>query len=132
MTRATNNPASRARRKKFINLAKGYRGRAGNCYRTSRSKVEKGLQYAYRDRKAKKRNFRALWIQRINAAVRAHGLVYSQFIDGLNIAGITLDRKVLSDMAIHEPEAFALVVEQVKAALSTKPAPKLKTEAKAA
>lgn len=120
MTRATNNPASRARRKKFLKLAKGYRGRAGTCYRTARSKVEKGLQYAYRDRKAKKRNFRALWIQRINAAVREHGMVYSQFINGLHLAGITLDRKVLSDMAIHEPEAFKIVVEQAKAAIDNK------------
>jgi large subunit ribosomal protein L20 len=122
MTRATNNPASRARRKKFIKLAKGYRGRAGNCYRTARSKAEKGMQYAYRDRKAKKRNFRALWIQRINAAVREHGLVYSTFMDGVHKAGITLDRKVLSDMAIHEPEAFALVVDQAKSALAYKDA----------
>jgi large subunit ribosomal protein L20 len=120
MTRATNNPASRARRKKFLDLAKGYRGRAGTCYRTARSKAEKGMQYAYRDRKAKKRTFRALWIQRINAAVREHGLVYSQFIDGINKAGITLDRKILSDMAIHEPEAFAVVVKQAQAALAAK------------
>ncbi|TAE32421.1 MAG: 50S ribosomal protein L20 [Alphaproteobacteria bacterium] len=122
MTRATNNPASRERRKKFLKLAKGYRGRAKNCYRIARNRVEKGLQYAYRDRKANKRNFRSLWIQRINAGVREHGLVYSQFINGLNLAGIDLDRKVLADMAVHEPVAFAAIVAQAKEALERKAA----------
>lgn len=119
MTRATNNVASRARRKKFTNLAKGYRGRSNNCYRLARNRVEKGLQYAYRDRKTKKRNFRSLWIQRINAGARQHGMIYSQFMNGLKLAGVELDRKVLSDMAIHQPDAFAKVVEQAKTALET-------------
>ena len=117
MTRATNNPASRARRKKFINLAKGYRGRAGNCYHTSRSKVEKGLQYAYRDRRTKKREFRALWIQRINAAVREHGMVYSQFAGGMKVAGIEIDRKILAELAVNNPEGFEHIVNQVKKAI---------------
>lgn len=111
-----------ARHKKVLKMAKGYRGRAHNCYRVALGKVEKGLQYAYRDRRAKKRNFRALWIQRINAAVREHGMVYSQFINGLLRAKIELDRKVLSDLAIREPAAFAAVVEQAKAALASKAA----------
>ena len=117
MSRATNNPASRARRKKILNLAKGYRGRSKNCYRLARNRVEKGLQYAYRDRKAKKRTFRALWIQRINAAVRQHDMIYSQFMNGLKLAGIELDRKVLADLAVHEPKAFEAVVTQAKSAL---------------
>jgi len=111
-----------ARHKKVLKLAKGYRGRAKNCYRVAVEKVEKGLRYAYRDRRAKKRNIRALWIQRINAGVREHGLVYSQFIGGLNKAGIQVDRKVLADLAVHEPTAFAKLVEQAKAGLSKKTA----------
>lgn len=111
-----------ARHKKVVKMAKGYRGRAKSCFRVAVERVEKGLQYAYRDRRAKKRNFRALWIQRINAAVREHGLVYSQFVSGLNKAGITLDRKMLSDLAIHQPEAFKAVVEQAKSALAKKAA----------
>ncbi|TAN56439.1 MAG: 50S ribosomal protein L20 [Rhodospirillales bacterium] len=107
-----------ARHKKVLKLAKGYRGRSSTCYRIAIEKVEKGLQYAYRDRRAKKRNFRALWIQRINAGVREFGLTYSRFIDGLNKAGIELDRKVLSDMAIKEPEAFKELVTQAQAALA--------------
>ncbi len=122
MSRATNSVASRARRKKIVGLAKGYRGRSKNCYRLARNRAEKGLQYAYRDRKAKKRNFRSLWIQRINAAVREHELIYSQFIGGLKLAGIELDRKVLADMAVREPDAFAAVVKQVKTALASKAA----------
>jgi large subunit ribosomal protein L20 len=107
-----------ARHKKVLKLAKGYRGRSSTCYRIAIEKVEKGLQYAYRDRKAKKRTFRALWIQRINAGVREFGLTYSRFIDGLKKAGIELDRKVLSDMAIKEPEAFKELVTQAQAALA--------------
>lgn len=107
-----------ARHKKILKLAKGYRGRSSTCYRIAIEKVEKGLQYAYRDRKAKKRNFRALWIQRINAGVREHGLTYSRFIGGLKKAGIELDRKVLSDMAIKEPSAFKELVTQAQAALA--------------
>lgn len=109
--------ANRARRKKILKMAKGYRGRSKNCITVAREKVEKGLRYAYRDRRTKKRNFRALWIQRINAGVREHGMVYSQFINGLIKAGVTLDRKVLSDIATREPEAFKTLVEQSKAAL---------------
>ena len=108
---------TRARHKKILKMAKGYRGRSSTCFRVAIEKVEKGLQYAYRDRRNKKRTFRALWIQRINAGVRQHGLTYSQFINGLNLAGITLDRKILSDLAISAPESFAAIVEQAKAAL---------------
>lgn len=111
-----------ARHKKILKMAKGYRGRANNCFRVAIEKVEKGLQYAYRDRRAKKRNFRALWIQRINAAVREHGLVYSQFINGLQHAAIELDRKVLADLAVHQPDAFKAIVEQAKSALDKKAA----------
>jgi large subunit ribosomal protein L20 len=105
------------RHKKILDMAKGYRGRRKNTYRIAVQAVEKGLQYAYRDRKVKKRNFRALWIQRINAASRQHGLSYSQFMNGLAKAGIELDRKVLADIAVHEPEAFKAVFDQAKAAL---------------
>ena len=107
-----------ARHKKVLKMAKGYRDRSHKCFRLAIEKVEKGLQYAYRDRRAKKRNFRALWITRINAAVREHGMVYSQFIRGLQKSGSELDRKVLSDLAIHQPEAFKAIVEQAKSALA--------------
>ncbi|CCG41524.1 MULTISPECIES: 50S ribosomal protein L20 [Magnetospirillum] len=106
-----------ARHRKILKLAKGYRGRASTCFRVAIEKVEKALRYAYRDRRAKKRNFRALWIQRINAGSRAYGLPYSRFMDGLKKAGIALDRKVLSDIAIREPEAFRSLVEKAQAAL---------------
>src|SRR6202142_3900431 len=98
-----------ARHKKILKMAKGYRGRSNNCYRIAIEKVEKGLQYAYRDRRAKKRNFRGLWIQRINAGAREQGLTYSQLINGLKLAGIELDRKVLADLAAREPAAFKAV-----------------------
>ena len=117
MARVKRGVTSHARHKKILKLAKGYRGRSSTNFRIAIEKVEKGLQYAYRDRRVKKRDFRALWIQRINAATRELGLPYSRFIDGLNKAGIELDRKVLSDLAIREPEAFAKLVEQAKAAL---------------
>lgn len=104
----------RARHKKILKLAKGYRGRAKNCYRIAIEKVEKALRYAYRDRKARKRDFRGLWIQRINAAVREQGLIYSQFINGLKLANIGLDRKVLADLAVKEPNTFKQIVEKVK------------------
>ena len=120
MTRSTRGVQTHARHKKILKQAKGYRGRSKNCYRTAIQRVEKGLQYAYRDRKVKKRTFRALWIQRINAAVREHGLVYSTFMNGVKLAGIELDRKVLSDIAIREPEAFAAIVSQAKVALDQK------------
>lgn len=116
----------RARHKKIIKMAKGYRGRAKNCYRIAIEKVEKALQYAYRDRRTKKRDFRNLWVQRINAAVREQGLIYSQFINGLKLANITLDRKILSELAISEPKAFAEIAQKAKEAISgkTEKAPK--------
>lgn len=109
-----------ARHKKILKLAKGYRGRSNNCFRIAIEKVEKGLRYAYRDRRAKKRTFRALWIQRINAAVREHGMVYSQFMNGMVHAGLEFDRKVLADLAVHQPAAFKSIVEQAKAGLDKK------------
>ena len=111
-----------ARHKKILKMAKGYRGRAKDCFRVAIEKVEKGLRYSYRDRRNKKRTFRSLWIQRINAGVREHGMVYSQFMNGLIQAGIEMDRKVLSDLATHEPAAFKVLVEQSKAALDKKAA----------
>jgi len=108
---------SHARHKKVLALAKGYRGRGSTAYRVAIEKVEKALRYAYRDRRNRKRDFRALWIQRINAGARQHGLTYSQFMHGIKLAAIDLDRKVLSDLAIREPEAFASLVVQAKAAL---------------
>lgn len=98
-------------------MAKGYRGRSKNVFRVAVEKVEKGLQYAYRDRRVKKRNFRMLWIQRIGAATRLNDMTYSRFMNGLNKAGIELDRKVLADIALKEPEAFAKLVAQAKDAL---------------
>lgn len=117
MSRVKRGVTKRARHKKILKLAKGYRGRAKNCFRVAIEKVEKALRYAYRDRKARKRDFRALWIQRINAATREHGLVYSKFIAGLKAAKIDLDRKVLSDLATREPETFGAIVSKAKAAL---------------
>lgn len=107
-----------ARHKKILKLAKGYRGRSKNCYRIALERVEKALQYAYRDRRTKKRDFRALWIQRINAATREHGLTYSRFVNGLTKAGIEIDRKVLADLAVREPVAFKAIVEQAQTALA--------------
>ena len=117
MARVKRGVTSHAKHKKVLGQAKGFYGRRKNTIRTAKQAVEKSLQYAYRDRKVRKRNFRALWVQRINAAVREHGLTYARFIDGLNKAGIEIDRKVLSDMAIHEPQAFAAIVAQAKKAL---------------
>ncbi|HAI76916.1 MAG TPA: 50S ribosomal protein L20 [Microscillaceae bacterium] len=114
MPRSVNAVASRARRKKVLKLAKGYFGRRKNVWTVAKNAVEKGLQYAYRDRKVKKRNFRALWIQRINAGVRQYGLSYSTFIGKLAKANVTLNRKVLADLAMNHPEAFKAVVEKVK------------------
>jgi large subunit ribosomal protein L20 len=108
---------SHARHKKILKLAKGYRGRAKDCYTIAIEKVEKGLRYAYRDRRNKKRDFRALWIQRINAGARQHGLVYSTLMHGVKLAGMDLDRKVLADLAAREPESFAAVAEAAKKAL---------------
>jgi large subunit ribosomal protein L20 len=120
MTRSVSGTVNKKRHKKVLKLAKGYRGRAKSCFRVAIEKVEKGLQYQYRDRKRKKHDFRALWIQRINAAVREHGLTYSQFIGALKVAGIEMDRKVLADLAFREPTAFSKVVEQAKAAQAQK------------
>ena len=117
MPRIKRGVTTRQKHKRLLDQAKGYRGRRKNTIRVARQAVEKAGQYAYRDRKVKKRTFRALWIQRINAAVREHGLTYGRFIDGLNKAGIEVDRKVLSDMAIHEPEAFASLVAAAKKGL---------------
>ena len=117
MARVKRGVTSHAKHKKVLDAAKGYYGRRKNTIRIAKQAVEKAMQYAYRDRKNRKRTFRALWIQRLNAAVREHGLTYSRFIDGLGKAGIEVDRKVLSDIAIHEPEAFRAIVEQAKAAL---------------
>lgn len=117
MSRVKRGVTARARHKKIFALAKGYRGRNKNVFRVAIEKVEKALQYAYRDRRNKKRTFRALWIQRINAATRSHDLTYSRFINGLSKAGIELDRKVLADIAFTEPKAFAKLVDSAKAAL---------------
>ena len=114
MARVKRGVTAHAKHKKVLKAAKGFYGRRKNTIRIAKQAVEKSLQYAYRDRKVRKRNFRALWVQRINAAVREHGLTYGRFIDGLNKAGIEIDRKVLSDMAIHEPQAFAALVAKAK------------------
>ena len=118
MSRVKRGVIAHARHKKILNMAKGYRGRNKNVFRVAVEKVEKALQYAYRDRRAKKRNFSSLWIQRINAATRLHDMTYSRFISGLNKAGIELDRKVLADIALKEPANFAKLVEAAKGALS--------------
>ncbi|HZV21096.1 MAG TPA: 50S ribosomal protein L20, partial [Hyphomicrobiales bacterium] len=110
MSRVKRGVTSHARHKRVLKQAKGYYGRRKNTIRIARQAVEKAGQYAYRDRRTKKRNFRSLWIQRINAAVREHGLTYGRFIDGLNKAGIVIDRKVLSDLAIADPPGFAALV----------------------
>ena len=117
MSRVKRGVTKKARHKKILKMAKGYRGRAKNCFRVAIEKVEKAMQYAYRDRKVRKRDMRGLWIQRINAAVRQQNLIYSQFINGLKLAKIDLDRKVLADLAVHQPETFANIVEKVKKAL---------------
>ncbi len=114
MPRSVNNVASRAKRKRIMKLAKGYFGRRKNVWTVAKNAVEKGLTYAYRDRKQKKREFRALWITRINAGVRAHGLSYSEFIGRLKKSGIELNRKALADLAMNHPEAFEAVVKKVK------------------
>lgn len=118
MSRVKSGVTGVARHKKVIKMAKGYQGRNNSSFRIAIEKVEKGLQYAYRDRRNKKRSFRALWIQRINAGAREHGLTYSRMMDGLNKAGVEIDRKVLSDIAIREPEAFKALVDQAQAALA--------------
>ena len=118
MSRVKRGVTSHAKHKKVYKLAKGFRGRRKNTIRTAKAAVEKAAQYAFRDRKRKKRTFRALWIQRLNAAVRPFGMTYSVFINGLSKSGITVDRKVLSDLAINEPAAFQAIAEKAKAALA--------------
>ncbi len=118
MSRAKGGVVARRSHKKFMARAKGYFSRRKNIFRVAVQAVEKAEQYQYRDRRAKKRNFRALWIQRINAGTREHGVTYGRFINGLNRAGITVDRKVLSDLAIHDPVAFKAIVEKAQAALA--------------
>lgn len=117
MARVKRGVTTHARHKKILELSKGYRGRSSTNYRIALERVEKALQYAYRDRRNKKRDFRALWIQRINAAVREHGLTYSRFINGLAKSGIEIDRKVLAALAFDNAEAFAEIVKKAQAAL---------------
>lgn len=117
MARIKRGTTTRAKHKRILDQAKGYYGRRKNTIRIARQAVEKAGQYAYRDRKVKKRSFRGLWIQRINAGARAEGLTYSQFMHGLKLAGIELDRKVLADIAMHEGDAFKAIVAQAKGAL---------------
>ena len=117
MSRVKRGVTSHAKHKKVLKRAKGFYGRRKNTIRAAKAAVDRSAQYAYRDRKNRKRSFRALWIQRLNAAVRPFGLNYSKFIDGLAKSGLTIDRKVLSDLAINEPAAFQAIVEKAKAAL---------------
>ncbi len=117
MARVKRGVVSHARHKKVLELVKGHRGRRSTCIKTARQSMEKALQYAYRDRRQKKRDFRGLWIQRINAIVRENGSTYSRFVHGLKLAGIDLDRKVLADIAVHDAAAFAGFVKQAEAAL---------------
>jgi len=117
MARVKRGVPAHAKHKKVLKKAKGFYGRRKNTIRTAKAAVDKSMQYAYRDRKVRKRNFRALWIQRINAAVREQGLTYGRFIDGLTKSGIEVDRKVLSDMAIHDAEAFGVLIAASKKAL---------------
>ena len=117
MARVKRGTTVRAKHNKILTLAKGYRGRNSKVYTVAKEKVEKGLKYAYRDRRKKRTEIRQLWIVRINAAVRENGMVYSKFMNGLNKAGIELDRKVLADIALNDPKAFADLVEKAKKAL---------------
>ncbi len=119
MSRVKRGVTTHARHRKIIKAAKGYSGRRKNTFRAANQAVEKAGQYAYRDRKTKKRNFRALWIQRINAGVREHGLTYGRFIDGLNKAGVEIDRKVLADLAVHDADAFKALVDKASAAVKS-------------
>ena len=118
MSRVSSGPSTRNRHRKVIKKAKGYYGRRKNTFRVANQAVEKAAQYAYRDRRARKRNFRSLWIQRINAAAREAVVTYARLINGLDRAGIEVDRKVLADIAVHEPEAFRALAEKAKAALA--------------
>ncbi len=123
MARVKRGVTAHARHKKVLEKAKGYRGRSSTSFRVALEKVEKAQQYAYRDRRNRKRTFRALWIQRINAAAREHGLTYSRFMDGLSKAGVDVDRKMLADIAVKEPESFAALVRHAQAALTPAQAP---------
>ena len=114
MTRVKRGVQARAKHKKIIKQAKGYRGRSKNVFRIAIEKVEKGLQYAYRYRRTKKRNFRSLWIQRINAGAREHGMSYSQFINGIKKAEIDIDRKILADIAKNNPTTFKFIVDKIR------------------
>ncbi len=118
MARTKGGPRAHARHKKIVKMAKGSRGRAKNCFRTANQRVEKNMQYAYRDRRAKKRQFRALWIQRINAGVRALGMTYSTFINGLMKSNCEVDRKVLAELAVNNKDAFKALVDQAQKALA--------------
>ncbi|MFY8215208.1 MAG: 50S ribosomal protein L20 [Chthoniobacterales bacterium] len=122
MPRATNAPASRERRKRVIDASKGYRGRRSKLFRYAKDAQMKAKYWAYRDRKTRKRNFRALWINRLNAAVRAQGMTYSRFIEGLKASNILLDRKVLSDIAVNDEATFVQIVDKAKAGLEAKKA----------
>ncbi|MEM6682536.1 MAG: 50S ribosomal protein L20 [Pseudomonadota bacterium] len=122
MARVSRGVTTKAKHKKVLEQAKGYYGRRKNTIRVAKQAVDKAHQYAYRDRKARKRTFRSLWIQRINAGAREHGLTYGNFMHGLKLAEIEIDRKVLSDLAIREPEAFKSLVDQAQAALDSKAA----------
>ncbi len=117
MARVKRGVTTHARHKKVLKQAMGYSGRNKNVFRAAIERVEKGLQYAYRDRRVRKRTFRSLWIQRINAGAREHGLTYSQFMNGIKRSGIEIDRKVLSDLAVREPDAFKALAEKAQAAL---------------
>lgn len=117
MARVKRGVTTHARHKKVLERAKGFRGRNRTAYRIALEKVEKALQYAYRDRRNRKRTFRSLWIQRINAGAREHGMTYSQFMNGLGKAGIEVDRKILSDIAVREPDSFKALVDAARDAL---------------
>jgi large subunit ribosomal protein L20 len=132
MPRATNAPASRERRKRVVDRAKGFRGRRSKLFRYAKDATMKAKYWSYRDRKTRKRTFRYLWIQRLNAAARAHGLTYSRFAEGLKAAGILLDRKILADLAVNDEAAFKSVVAQVKDALEEKSKAKPKSKKAAA
>ena len=120
MARVNRGTTTHARHKRILEQAKGYYGRRKNTIRIAKQAVEKAGQYAYRDRKVKKRSFRAIWIQRINAAVREQGLTYGVFMHGTKLAGIEIDRKIMADLAMHEPESFKVIIAQVQAALDAK------------
>jgi large subunit ribosomal protein L20 len=122
MARVKRGTTTKARHKRVLEQAKGYYGRRKNTIRIAKQAVEKAGQYAYRDRKVKKRSFRAIWIQRINASVREMGLTYGVFMHGVKLAGIEIDRKVMADLAMHEPDTFKAIIAQVQAALDAKPA----------